>query len=175
MPGRTWAEGSGPEPVSGSGGAVTWRLVGANNHELGRSPQAHSSLAVCVAAVALLQGEVERTMPVLALSDRTGAWTWQLVLDERRVAVAVRGYLRQRECRNSLELFVSAAAAAQVASGVTYTRRLRGLQPPDADDAMTARFSGAPDSAPDSASAPALRRPAVAQYPGCRVARGGAS
>ncbi|MFZ3468815.1 hypothetical protein ACODT3_33085 [Streptomyces sp. 4.24] len=159
-------EGGGPD-------AVTWRLVGANNHELGRSPYVHHTLTACGAAVERLQGRLEEVTTLVAMSTGTGpaaapavgtakaagpgsaagsaagsgsgsatgsgsgigAWTWQLALDESCVAVAVRTFRRQRECRHSLQLFLSAAAEAQVASGVTYTRRLRGLRLPGADDA----------------------------------------
>ncbi|MEU7607243.1 hypothetical protein AB0B78_12130 [Streptomyces sp. NPDC040724] len=153
------AKGGGPE-------AVTWRLVGANNHELGRSPDVHSSLTACCAAVQRLRAEADRVTALVVMSPGTGtrarsgtgtaadtgtsagpaaaaaltgtgagAWTWQLTLDERCVAVAVRTFRRQRECRHSLQLFLSAVAGAQVASGVTYTRRLRGLRLPGAGDA----------------------------------------
>ncbi|MER6198053.1 hypothetical protein ABT234_11895 [Streptomyces sp. NPDC001586] len=162
------AKGGGPE-------AVTWRLVGANNHELGRSPHVHSSLTACCAAVQRLRAEADRVTALVVMSPGTGtrahtatgtdtgsgggagtgagiraaigpgtaavagtgagAWTWQLTLDEHCVAVAVRTFRRQRECRHSLQLFLSAAAEAQVASGVTYTRRLRGLRLPGAGDA----------------------------------------
>ncbi|MEV7523386.1 hypothetical protein [Streptomyces sp. NPDC091371] len=128
--------------------AVTWRLVGANNHELGRSPRVHSSLAACCASVERLRAEAERVTALVAMSPGStatapgngngngiGAWTWQLVLDDTCVAVAVRTFRRQRECRHSLQLFLAAVTEAQVASGVSYTRRLRGLRLPGAGDA----------------------------------------
>ncbi|MFJ7588116.1 hypothetical protein ACIQZO_12175 [Streptomyces sp. NPDC097617] len=142
----------------GAGGcpeAVTWRLIGANNHELGRSPHAHSSLTACCSSVERLRAEAARVSTLVVMSPGTGtgtgsgsaatagatagggagAWTWQLTLDEQCVAVAVRTFRRQRECRHSLQLFLSAVTEAQVASGVTYTRRLRGLRLPGAGDA----------------------------------------
>ncbi|MFB6579344.1 hypothetical protein ACFCYC_18335 [Streptomyces sp. NPDC056402] len=137
---------------------MTWRLLGANNHELGRSPYVHSSLTACCSAVQRLRTEAARASALVAMSPGTGsgspdtgtgsaatagaaagagagAWTWQLTLDEHCVAVAVRTFRRQRECRHSLQLFLSAVTEAQVASGVTYTRRLRGLRLPGAGDA----------------------------------------
>ncbi|MFE5763558.1 hypothetical protein [Streptomyces sp. NPDC056492] len=126
--------GGGGEGSEGSPDAVTWRLVGANNHELGRSPHVHGSLTACCAAVEQLQGHIEQAAPLVVMSSGTGAWTWQLALEEQCVAVAVRTFRRQRECRHSLQLFLSATAEAQVASRVTYTRRLRGLRLPGAAD-----------------------------------------
>ncbi|MFD5416072.1 hypothetical protein [Streptomyces nojiriensis] len=153
---------------------MTWRLVGANNHELGRSPHVHGSLTACCSAVQRLRTEADRVTALVVMSPGTGtgtpggtvggsgsgsgsgtgsgsaataaaaaatagggagAWTWQLTLDEHCVAVAVRTFRRQRECRHSLQLFLSAVTEAQVASGVTYTRRLRGLRLPGASDA----------------------------------------
>ncbi|MFD9482128.1 hypothetical protein [Streptomyces nojiriensis] len=146
---------------------MTWRLVGANNHELGRSPHVHSSLTACCSAVERLRAEAARVSALVVMAPGTGggtsggtvggspaiagatagatagvtagggagAWTWQLNLDEHCVAVAVRTFRRQRECRHSLQLFLSAVTEAQVASGVTYTRRLRGLRLPGAGDA----------------------------------------
>lgn len=120
--------------------AVTWRLVGANNHELGRSPDVHGTLDDCCAAVERLQGRIEEAAPLVTMSTGTtaggtGAWTWQLALDGDCAAVSTRTFRRQRECRHSCQLFLAAAAGAQVASAITYTRRLRGLRLPGAGDA----------------------------------------
>lgn len=134
---RARRDGSGDGPD-----AVTWRLVGANNHELGRSPYVHGTLADCCTAVERLQGRIEEAAPLVTMSSGTstgaaggaGAWTWQLALDGDCAAVSTRTFRRQRECRHSCELFLAAAAGAQVASAITYTRRLRGLRLPGAGD-----------------------------------------
>ncbi|MFD9034630.1 hypothetical protein ACFVZW_26370 [Streptomyces sp. NPDC059567] len=112
--------------------AVTWRLVGANNHELGRGPDLHRGHSACCAAVVRLRDGLDRAVPLVSMAATTGAWTWQLALDEHRVAVASRSFRRQRECRHSLQLFLAAAAEGRLATSVTYTRRLRGLRLPDA-------------------------------------------
>lgn len=156
----------GPGGRGGGPDAVTWRLVGSNNHELGRSPSVYRALGACGAAVEQLRERIGEAVPIVMMSTGAvvagtgprggggtvpdgsgalpgpgvmpgsgiGAWTWQLVLDEQCVAAAVRTFRRQRECRHSLQLFLSAAAEAQVASGVTHTRRLRGLRLPGAGD-----------------------------------------
>lgn len=112
--------------------AVTWRLVGANNHALGRGPDHHGGHAACSAAVRRLRDGLDRAVPHVTMAATTGVWSWQLALDERCVAVAARTFRRQRECRHSLQLFLTAAAEGQLAANVTYTRRLRGLRLPDA-------------------------------------------
>ncbi|MEU4272159.1 hypothetical protein [Streptomyces sp. NPDC026092] len=112
--------------------AVSWRLVGANNHELGRGPDLHGGHTACSAAVRRLRDGLDRAVPLVSMGATTGVWSWQLALDDRCVAVAARTFRRQRECRHSLQLFLAAAAEGQLAAGVTYTRRLRGLRLPDA-------------------------------------------
>lgn len=148
---------------------MTWRLVGSNNHELGRSPSVYRALGACGAAVERLRERIAEAVPIVAMSTGAvagagprgvagavpggsasasasgsgiGAWTWQLVLDEQCVAVAVRTFRRQRECRHSLQLFLAACVEAQVASGVTHTRRLRGLRLPGASDAQGLALRG---------------------------------
>ncbi|MFF8376146.1 hypothetical protein ACF07V_08470 [Streptomyces sp. NPDC015661] len=112
--------------------AVSWRLVGANNHELGRGPELHRGHAACSAAVTRLRAGLDRAVPHVAMTSADGTWTWQLAVDQRCVAVSARAFRRQRECRDSLGLFLAAAVEGQVAEGVTYTRRMRGLRLPDA-------------------------------------------
>lgn len=120
-------------PAANRAEAVSWRLVGANNHELGRGPDFHRGHTACHSAVVRLRDGLDRAVPLVTMAaDAAGTWTWQLAMDDRCVAVAARTYRRQRECRDSLQLFLTAAVAGQVASGVTYTRRLRGLRLPDA-------------------------------------------
>lgn len=182
--GRGGSRGGGPD-------AVTWRLVGSNNHELGRSPSVYRALGACGAAVERLRERIAEAVPIVVMSTGAvpgagargaggaapgcsgaaagavygsgagaasgsssgsgsgsssgsgiGAWTWQLVLDEQCVAVAVRTFRRQRECRHSLQLFLSASVEAQVASGVTHTRRLRGLRLPGGGDAQGLALRG---------------------------------
>ncbi|MFF4386831.1 hypothetical protein ACFY0G_08580 [Streptomyces sp. NPDC001552] len=141
---------------------MTWRLVGANDHEPGRSPHVHSSLTACCSAVQRLRTEAARASALVAMSPGTGTgtgsataaaptvgawtWTWRLTLDEHCVAVAVRTLRRQRGCRHSLQLILSAVTEAQIASGVTCTRRLRGLRLPGTGDApgLAVRGGGLP-------------------------------
>ncbi|MET9691851.1 hypothetical protein ABZY81_25780 [Streptomyces sp. NPDC006514] len=54
---------------------MTWRLVGANNHELGRSPHVHSSLTACCSAVQRLRTEAARASALVAMSPGTGSGT----------------------------------------------------------------------------------------------------
>ncbi|MFF3242825.1 hypothetical protein ACFYWY_03590 [Streptomyces sp. NPDC002870] len=108
---------------------VGWRLVGANNRELGRSAEVFGSLAECQAAVTRLREKVAGARVLLTMPDAAGSWTWHLEIEGRAVAVAGRRYLRQRECQYNLSQFLVAVPVAQLAVGMTNRPRSRGLPP----------------------------------------------
>jgi hypothetical protein len=96
--------------------AVSWRLLGANNRELGRSPGTFPDLDSCQAALRdLVEGIAAATPSITSVRDRTGTWNWRLDLGGRAVAVAGRPYLRHRECTYNLAHFLAAVPAALVA------------------------------------------------------------
>ncbi|MFF3399003.1 hypothetical protein ACFYW6_10830 [Streptomyces sp. NPDC002659] len=108
---------------------VGWRLVGANNRELGRSADAFGGLAECQAAVAQLREKVAAARVLLTMGDAAGSWTWRLEIDGQAVAVSGRRYLRQRECQYNLSQFLVAVPVALLAVGVTSRPRPRALPP----------------------------------------------
>jgi len=126
-------------PVGRAGPEFHWRLVGGNNHVLGRCPAAFSDLERCQEAVACLVAHVDQAVPNAGPTSRPGGWTWQLSLagqdpeaDGHVVAVSARGYERQRECHYSLENFLLAVPLANVVSRVAVrarTREVSRLQP----------------------------------------------
>ena len=85
---------------------VTWRLLGANNRELGRSARSFSDQAECCAAIERLKSEMTSADPRMAILDPRGSWGWQLLLDGDEQAVSARLFSRLRECRYSLEQFL---------------------------------------------------------------------
>lgn len=101
---------------------VSWRLLGGNNRELGRSAQVFAALDDCEQAALDVQRRVADATPELRAEPGTGRWTWQLRLDGEPVAVAGRAYLRLRECHYNLAQFVAFAPAAGVAH-TTVSRR----------------------------------------------------
>ena len=120
-----------------------WRLVGGNNHVLGRCPVAYRELELCQGAVVRLAAGIEDFSATVALANRPGGWTWQLTgpgpVDDLGVevsaeaatsvdhvlAMSARSFERQRECRVSFEKFVTAAPAAVVVGKVTVRPRTR--------------------------------------------------
>lgn len=99
--------------------AVGWRLLGANNRELGRS--------VCVYPVQTarrqilaLQAGAERLSTTLA-SGPGGSWRWRASLDGVTVALSGRSYHRQRECLYNLHQFLGALPTASICDHVVAT------------------------------------------------------
>ena len=94
---------------------VSWRLLGGNNRELGRSAKVFMALEVCHLAALDLQKRVTSATPELRAEASTGRWTWSLRLDAEPVAIAGRSYLRLRECQYNLAQFIAFAPEAGVA------------------------------------------------------------
>lgn len=110
---------SSPSPSPGAG-TVGWRLLGANNRELGRSAGQFADLDSCQAAVHDLVARIASAVPgITSDSGHTGAWSWRLDLGGRAVAVSCRTYLRHRECTYSLAHFLGAAPEAVVATALS--------------------------------------------------------
>jgi hypothetical protein len=111
--GRDWAESR-----KIGAGLVGWRVLGANNRELGRSAgpfwKVEEAYQAAHEAQAVLKGTVTRFW-----ADDLGAWFWNIDLDGEELAVSGRGYRRQRECIYSIEQFrehfpTARAVASQV-------------------------------------------------------------
>jgi hypothetical protein len=102
---------------------VAWRLVGGNNHELGRSHEGFDGLESCVAAVRRVQARIDDLTSVIISSDDATQRGWQLWLDDEIVAVSARWYRRERECEYNLAQFLACAPIA----GIT---EVLGGQPP---------------------------------------------
>ncbi len=94
---------------------VAWRLLGANNRELGRSGSTFADLTGCIASIGALKQALEDSTSLVAPDPSTGSWYWRLDFGGEPLAVAGRAYRRQRECVYSLEQFRAAAPDAQLA------------------------------------------------------------
>ncbi|MEY9962020.1 hypothetical protein ABIA33_000041 [Streptacidiphilus sp. MAP12-16] len=84
---------------------MAWRLLSANNRELGRSLTDFLDEDSCREAVAWLRDNVERAASVMCTVQPSAMWGWRLDIDERPVALSARAYRRQRECRYNLAQF----------------------------------------------------------------------
>ena len=129
-------------PAAKAGAEFHWRLVGGNNHVLGRCPVAYRELELCHDALTRLVAGIDDLCTAVGPANRPGGWTWQLsgpgpgdgsgldvaaetLADDHVLAVSARSYERQRECRVSLENFLAAAPAAAIVGKVTVRARTR--------------------------------------------------
>jgi hypothetical protein len=97
--GRGWAESR-----KIGAGLVGWRVLGANNRELGRSAGPFRRVDEAYQAVHEAQAVLERTV-IRFWADDLGEWFWNISIDGEQLAVSSRGYRRQRECIYSIEQF----------------------------------------------------------------------
>lgn len=107
---------------------VSWRLLGGNNRELGRSAQVFGGLEACHLSALDVQQRVSLAIPELR-SEASGRWTWLLRLDGEPAAVAGRAYLRLRECQYNLAQFIAFAPAAGVAHAMVGRRPGQPVDP----------------------------------------------
>jgi hypothetical protein len=152
--------------------AVSWRLLGANNRELGRSAgtTGFPDVDSCRAAVRrLVDGLPGATASIVSAGAGAAAWTWRLEIGGRTVAAAGRSYLRNRECRYSLAHFLAAAPQAFALADLQV--RVVAGERPGLGTGIGAGASGATAWAriPISASAPTSAAVSVPAASGERV------
>src|SRR5215467_5183199 len=105
-----------------------WRLMGANNRELGRSALSYPSYPGARRAVRYLQQHANRLVRTTVIDPATGRWGWRLDLDDKAVAVSGRWYERDHDSRLGMDKFVDLIPDAELAEGVVtlHDRRRSG-------------------------------------------------
>jgi hypothetical protein len=101
---------------------VGWRVIGANNRELGRGAHPAESVTEACQAVHAAQLTFGQHVTRILRDDVTG-WSWHTSLDGDPVTVSSRGYFRQREADYSLEQFRAFFPTAKVVEPPTLTSR----------------------------------------------------
>ncbi|HEY5455188.1 MAG TPA: hypothetical protein VIJ96_06950 [Acidothermaceae bacterium] len=84
-----------------------WRLLSANNRELGRSYSTFPDTSACAHAVAVLRTRIRDAEPSIVAGLRTGWWHWEVSVDGAAIAISARSFTRQRECEHNLEQFLA--------------------------------------------------------------------
>jgi hypothetical protein len=100
--------------------AVRWRLLSANNRELGRGYAAHTGSEACIVAIAAM---LERLDDLVAQTRRRDGnlWRWALVADEVLVVVGGHGYDRQIRSEEAAGRFRAQAHSARINTHITLT------------------------------------------------------
>jgi hypothetical protein len=109
-----------------------WRLIGANNRELGRSARSFGSYQLARRAVGQLKEGLGRLAHNSTNNPATGRWGWRLDLDGVAVAVSGRWYERDYDGRVGAAKFLALAVDAELADGVVtlHVRRTAGMHVP---------------------------------------------
>ncbi|MGI5247375.1 hypothetical protein [Dactylosporangium sp. CA-139066] len=95
-----------------------WRLIGTNNHELGRSALSFPSYRLALDAFAELTEGLDRLVPQAVRDRPTGRWGWRLELDGAAVAISGRWYKRDQDSRLGAAKFLELSADAELADTV---------------------------------------------------------
>jgi hypothetical protein len=110
----------------GRGDWYGWRLMGANNRELGRSALSFVSYQQARRAVTQLKDGMKRLVQHSTTDPTTGRWGWRLELDDLAVAVSSRWYERDHDGRLGAAKFVALTGEADLAEGVVTLHERRG-------------------------------------------------
>jgi hypothetical protein len=105
----------------GVGTGVGWRLLGANNRELGRSAGFFADAEDAVAAIDEIRTLAASAEAHIVHDSASGLWAWQVADNGLAVAVSGRGFRHERECRYNLEQFRSTAPVAPASQGAVPT------------------------------------------------------
>lgn len=118
------------EPAAGG---VGWRLLGANNRELGRAAVSYADAESALSAVDEVRVIAHQAGAHILHDPATGTWTWHLLGGEADViATSGRGFRHERECRYNLEQFRQLAPEAPAVDTGTTTEFAWQRMPADA-------------------------------------------
>jgi len=82
--------------------SVSWRLLGSNHRELGRSSDPFADVDQCLLAIRNLQDAVPDVDSQVLAHSSIGAWFWRIHIAGTAVAISSRLYQRRRESAQSL-------------------------------------------------------------------------
>ena len=91
--------------------SVEWRLISANNRDLGRCAAPLGDLVSCRLAVDRLRETIDAADEIV-LQDPSGDWRWLLSWQDQAVAISSRAYPRRPECLATLVQFRRSAGDA---------------------------------------------------------------
>lgn len=102
---------------------IVWRLLSANNRELGRGVGAFASPAIARAAVEHAIRQADRLESASAFAMDRGEHAWALRLDDDFVVIAPRWHRSRRANRENLMIAIESLRHARLSSVVTMLSR----------------------------------------------------
>jgi hypothetical protein len=94
----------------GESGLVHWRLLGANNRDLGRGAAAYPGADECRVAITRAVASMSALERVIA--RKADRWNWRLRERGHDVVVSGRSFENRRTCDEACHRFVAAATAS---------------------------------------------------------------
>ncbi len=119
----SWSRRIGLAADSAPDSGISWRLLGANNRELGRGVGRGLAQDVLEHFERVRSGRAE--LVVSHLPDETGRWHWRGQLTDGVVVTSARLYSRKRESIRSATRFLEALASADLTVPVPLVERER--------------------------------------------------
>jgi hypothetical protein len=117
----------GWRPVADEDGTARygWRLIGANNRELGRGLATFSGLREARLAAGAVRQRSAELREQMDNDPDNGSWGWRASLDGAVAAMSGRRYQRMRECSYNFQQFVVGLATAVENLSPTSPQRIR--------------------------------------------------
>lgn len=106
---------------------IRWRLLSANNRELGRGYSLHETAEDCVIAIKTMIGVLE-DLVVVTRRREGNLWQWALLADDVPVAVSGHNYDRQIRSQEAVDRFRSQAGVARIGDTVVHTGARRWVR-----------------------------------------------
>src|SRR5215467_9412659 len=126
VPGTTGHLPAGGTDAMGGGDWYGWRLIGANNRELGRNARRFTSYPLARQAVRHLQQHLDLVVRGTYVEPATGRWIWRVDLDDEPIAISGRWYERDHDSRLGMAKFLQLTPDAVLVDGVVTVHDRRG-------------------------------------------------
>jgi hypothetical protein len=107
---------------------IRWRLLSANNRELGRGCEAYGTAENCLLAIKHLIGQLDELVP--SIRRREGnLWQWSLVIASVPIVIGGHPYDRQVRSQEAASRFLRDARDARVGERISLTGARRWVRP----------------------------------------------
>ncbi len=107
---------------------IRWRVLSANNRELGRSYSAVRTAEECLAEIAVMVAALAELVTITRRREEN-LWQWTLLSGNRPVAMGGHAYDRQIRSQEAASRFRSQAASARVSDAIAHSGARRWVRP----------------------------------------------
>jgi hypothetical protein len=108
---------------------IRWRLLSANNRELGRGCETYRTAENCMLAIKHLIGQLDDLVPHIRRREGN-LWQWSLVIASVPIVIGAHAYDRQVRSQEAASRFLRDASDARLGERITLTGSRRWVRPP---------------------------------------------